>query len=638
MAFRNSLFRNSFWSYQSHELVVYRLSELYTPFDATEEARPPASGSGSGSGSGSASAPVSSFSDDSDDEPRSDSFNTTRSPASQLSQASPDKWTTCREKSLPPIPRTYTIQREPRRYNVNCLSKPRRDKSWSREKAKRACEAKVKAPGDSGMSRLREVLFVFTVCMAQLCAQAGIGQTLPILRDVCATFGVANPSDLSWAVAGYCMVVGTVILVAGRLGDVFGYKNMFLVGFIWSAVWSAVVGASFYSTSSLFLISRALQGVGAGLSLPNGLALLGAVYQPGMRKAAIFTLYATMSPLGLIAGAAGASALTLVWWPLAYWAFTLVLLVVAFIGLIAIPNGIRITKRFETITAAMTELDIPGMLTGISGLVLFGFSWNQAALVGWQQPYIWIAMIAGLVMATLFVLIERYYATKPLVPFSALSPDGSWIPVALACGWSCFGIWIFYTWQFLEDFRNTSPLLSTAWFSPIAVIGCLAVITTGLMLHRFGPSIMLSISLATFTAGALLVVTMPVVQIYWIQLFVAMLVVAWGMDTSIPAAILLVSDGVEKKYHGATTSLVSAVVYYSISIGLGVAGTMENNLNNGGATRQGTLNGYRAALWTSAGFAGLGVLVSLAVSVNMYRRNRSRGCNGHGPMEGHQQI
>lgn len=166
------------------------------------------------------------------------------------------------------------------------------------------------------MPLLEEILFVAVVCLAQLCTQAGLGQVLSILQGPLAdAFGLTNPGDLAWLISGYSLTVGTFILVAGRFGDVFGYKRMLLIGFAWFSLWSMVAGLSVYSNHVLFVFARVLQGIGPSICLPNGLALLGASYPPGQRKAMVFALFGATAPGGSMIGAVfGALFAEVAWW------------------------------------------------------------------------------------------------------------------------------------------------------------------------------------------------------------------------------------------------------------------------------------------------------------------------------------
>lgn len=157
----------------------------------------------------------------------------------------------------------------------------------------------------------REILFVSVVVLAQFTTQAGLGQTLSILHIIGHDFGITSPAELSWLIAGYSLTVGSFILISGRMGDVFGWKRMFVIGFAWFSVWSIVAGLAVYSNHVLFIFARVLQGIGPAITLPNGLALLGSTYNPGPRKDMVSTFrdleplrvpvlpYLTDEPIGL---------------------------------------------------------------------------------------------------------------------------------------------------------------------------------------------------------------------------------------------------------------------------------------------------------------------------------------------------
>ncbi len=110
-------------------------------------------------------------------------------------------------------------------------------------------------------------------------------------------------------------------------------------------------------------------------------------------------------------------------------------------------------------------------------------------------------------------------------------------------------------------------------------------------------------ALSAFTVGCILSATAAVGLTYLANLFVSMLVMPWGMDISFPASTLRLSNLVPKQYQGIAASLVSTIVNYSISIGLGIAGTVESRVNYNG---QNVEQSYRSALWTAVELSGLG--------------------------------
>ncbi|CAN9404788.1 unnamed protein product [Alternaria alternata] len=435
--------------------------------------------------------------------------------------------------------------------------------------------AKTKSIAET-MSPMREILFVGLLCSAQFVTQAGLLGTLNILHIIGPDLGITDPGILSWLIAGYSLTVGTFILLSGRCGDMFGYKNMLIVGFVWFAIWNIVAGCSVYVDGNggqvLFIFSRVLGGIGPAILLPNALGLLGATYNEGRRKDMVFSLF-------------GACA----------------------------PGNLSHRERIR-------ELDLLGASVGITAMILFNFAWNQAPGFGWEHPYIYVLLIIGILLFPVFFWIEIKVAKKPLIPFDVLSTDVSFVLTCIACGWAAFGIWVYYFIQFLQQLRGDSPLLTMAHLCPVAISGFIAAVTTGHVISRIGPGWVMLISMLAFLTGSILVATLPIGQVYWAQTFVTTLIIPWGMDMSFPAGTLIMSNAVAKKHQGMAASLVNTIVNYSISIGVGIAGTVEVHVNNGGATVSDELSGYRGAMYVSVGLSGMGVVTSLLFLLKMQLR------------------
>ncbi|KAF1975703.1 MFS general substrate transporter [Bimuria novae-zelandiae CBS 107.79] len=475
------------------------------------------------------------------------------------------------------------------------------------------------------LSLPREIIFVTIVCSAQLLAQAGLGNVQTIVHVIGDDFGLSD-AELPWLIAGYSLTCGTFILPSGRFGDVFGYKRMLLIGFLWMALWSMVLGCSVYSNHVLFTFARVFQGIGPAIMLPNGLALFGATYAPGRRKSMIFALFGACAPTGSIIGSAFASLFTLGWWPWTYWTMAIYLVLLTLAGIFMIPDPPKKSKfSGMPLREQISNLDLPGAAAGVTALVLFNFAWNQAPLAGWPTPYVYVCLILSFLFISLFFYIELRVSKTPLIPFDALTTDVAFVLACVACGWACFGIWYYYTWQFAQVLRHASPLLSTAWISPVVPSGCLAALATGMVIHRVGPPPVLALALTCFSIGTILIMTCPVDQIYWGQLFFCTLITPWGMDMSFPAATLMLSDAMAKEHQGIAASLVNTVVNYSISLGLGFAGTVEVYVVGGGTTPAEVLKGYRAALYMAVGLSGLGMVISGVFCVKCWRRDRLAG-------------
>lgn len=310
------------------------------------------------------------------------------------------------------------------------------------------------------LSPVHEFLFVGILCSAQLVTQAGLVNTLNILHIIGTDLGISDPGVLSWLIAGYSLTVGTFILLSGRYGDVFGHKNMIIIGFLWFALWNIIAGCSIYCSEKggqvLFIVSRVLGGIGPAILLPNALGLLGSTYHNGRKKDMVFSLFGACAPGkhlsdanmnislihpgGAIVGGTFAGLWSLLWWPWTFWTFGIALAVLALMSSFIIPSvPLSLKVRKLSHKQRIAELDLMGATIGITAMILFNFAWNQAPGFGWQQVYIYVLLIIGILLFPIFLWYEMKVATHPLIPFDALSSDVSFVMICECCGWACFG-------------------------------------------------------------------------------------------------------------------------------------------------------------------------------------------------------
>ncbi|KAJ5898908.1 hypothetical protein N7495_003652, partial [Penicillium taxi] len=465
-------------------------------------------------------------------------------------------------------------------------------------------------------SLLHEIAFIFIVCTAQLMTQAGLALSIAPLKIIATSFN-SSTKDMTWASAGYSLTVGTFIFISGRLGDVYGHRLMFIIGFLWFGIWSVLAGVSVWSNQIFFDCCRAFQGIGPALLLPNGAAILGRTYPPGPRKGMVFCVFGAVAPAGFVLGATFSSLLAqFLWWPWAYWIMGIACVVFAVVGYLVIPPMYQEVPRKDLST--LERLDGYGAMTGVSGLILINFAWNQAAAVGWKVPYTYALLIVGILIIVLFIFIERK-AVYPLLPQSALRGEVGWVLGCIAAGWSSFGVVVFYFYNILENIEGNKGLLVTAKFCGAAVSGACAAIFTGFLLGRVQASVIMLLAMLAFSAGQALLASMPIGQVYWANAFVITLITPFGMDMSFPSGSLILSNAMPQKHQGVAGSLVSTVVNYSISMGLGFAGTVEYYVNDNGKDE---LKGYRGASYTGVGLAGAGVVIATCFMIVTWRKSR----------------
>ncbi|KAE9984921.1 hypothetical protein EG328_008119 [Venturia inaequalis] len=453
------------------------------------------------------------------------------------------------------------------------------------------------------MSTFHEIMFVGVVAVSHLMTQAGLGQALVPLDIISKSFHVTNPGEQSWFIASYSLTVGTFILISGRLGDILGHKRMFVFGYAWFGVWSAFAGFAVYPQKQIFFdFCRAMQGVGPALIMPNGLALFGRAYPPGIKKNIVFSIFGAVAPMGFVIGATfGSLFAELVWWPWAFWSFGIVCWGLAVLALLVVPRELS-EKPMNA-----PGFDFTGSLMAVVGLVLVNVAWNNGPLFGWGTPHVYFLLIIGMLCLVAFVWVERR-AENPILPMHAMTGSVNFVLACVGLGWGAFGVWVFYTFRFLEKVRHFEPLSASAAFAPAVISGLIAAGATGFMLTHTPVSFVMMVSMCAFCLGIIIAATQPAQQTYWAQMFVSIAVMPFGMDMSFPAASVILSNCMPPEHQGLAMSLVNTVVNYSISLSLGIAGTIEVYTTPDLTTPEGELQGIRAAFYTAIGLSLAGVV------------------------------
>jgi MFS family permease len=446
-------------------------------------------------------------------------------------------------------------------------------------------------------------MFVGVVALSHFCTQFGLGMTLAPLDIISASFGVTNPGQQSWMIAGYSLTVGTFILIAGRLGDIMGHKRMLAFGYAWFGVWSAFTGLAVYPQKQIFFdVCRAMQGIGPALIMPNGLALFGRAYPPGIKKNVVFSIFGCVAPVGFVVGATfGSLFAQIATWPWAFWSFGIALWVLAALSLLVVPREIS-EKPLDP-----PGFDWTGSIMGVVGLVLINVAWNNGPLYGWKTPHVYFLLIIGLLCLVAFVWIEGR-AKHPILPVRAMTGPVNFILACMGFGWGAFGIWVFYSFRFLQQIRLSSPLSTSAQFAPAVICGILAAAITGFMLTHTPVSFVMLVSMTAFAIGLIIAATMPPNQSYWAQMFISVIIMPFGMDMSFPAASVILSNHMPREHQGLAMSLVNTVVNYSISIALGIAGTVETSVVHDLNSPDQLLKGFRSAFYAGIGLSIAGVI------------------------------
>lgn len=223
-----------------------------------------------------------------------------------------------------------------------------------------------------------------------------------------------SDSGLTWVVTTYALAFGGLLLLGGRLGDLYGRRRAFIVGLSIFAVASLLGGVA--GSEALLLASRGLQGAGAALASPAALALITTTFPAGPQRNRAFAVYAGMSGAGaavglILGGWLTGSSMELFGTSIEGWRLTFLINVP--IGLAAAAVAPRVLAESETHSG---QLDVPGAITATLGLFGVVYGLSNAATEGWTDTRTLVTLVGGLLLLAAFGLVETR-ATHPLLPF-----------------------------------------------------------------------------------------------------------------------------------------------------------------------------------------------------------------------------
>ena len=207
----------------------------------------------------------------------------------------------------------------------------------------------------------------------------------------------------SWVITAYVLTFGGLLLLGGRVGDAIGHKRAFISGVGVFTIASMACGLA--TDGPLLIAARAVQGMGAAVAAPTGLALIATTYAPGHARNQAMAISAAMQGLGSVLGLVVGGALTVISWRLAF--------------LINFPIGAVIIwialTRLEETRHERLKLDVTGALVATLGCTAAVLVFTQGPSRGWADPWVIGAGVLAVLFGIAFLFVERR-ADHPLVP------------------------------------------------------------------------------------------------------------------------------------------------------------------------------------------------------------------------------
>lgn len=390
-----------------------------------------------------------------------------------------------------------------------------------------------------------------------------------------------SDANLPWIVTGYALAFGSLLLLGGRLGDLYGRRRVFMIGLVIFAVASLLGGLA--TNEPLLLAARGLQGLGAALASPAALALITTTFPAGPARNRAFAVYAAMSGAGAAVGLILGGWLTgtspeLFGVVIDGWRLTFLINVP--IGIAAALFAPRFLNESESHPG---ELDLPGAVTGTLGLLGIVYGLSRAGTEGWSDTLTVASLVAGVVMLVVFGLVESR-VQHPLLPFRIFTNRtraSSFVAMFLAPA-AMFAMFYFLS-QYIQNVMGYSPLEAGVAFLPFTVGIVVGAGLASNLVNRVDPRFISGVG-TLLAAGALFgFSTLPfdtsfpaeeVVGTYVTDLLPFITLMAFGMGLTFVPVTLTAVHHLRPEESGIGSGVLNTMQQVGGALGLAVLATV----------------------------------------------------------------
>jgi EmrB/QacA subfamily drug resistance transporter len=483
--------------------------------------------------------------------------------------------------------------------------------------------ARTPGPGDADEYANRW-LILGVVCLGQLMVVLDATVVNIALPTAQHDLGFSN-ADRQWVVTAYSLAFGGLLLLGGRLSDLLGRKRMLIIGMVGFAAASALGGAA--TGFGMLVAGRAIQGGFGAMLAPAALSTLTVTFTNPAERGKAFGLY------GAIAGAGGAIGLLLGGVLTEYLSWRWCLYINVVFALAAVTAAVRLLHRDRPDSSV--RLDVPGTVLVVAGLIGIVYGLSRAETDGWGAPLTIGCLVAGAVLLAIFVLVEQR-VTHPLLPLRIVLDrfrGGAYLAIGLSAT-GMFGIFLFLTY-FLQQNLGYSPVTTGLAFLPmIAALMLSSTTSSGLLMPRLGPRILVPAGLVAAAGGLVILASqMASDTSYPAVILPALLVIGAGLGLVFGCAMNTATYGAARADAGVASAMVNTCQQVGGSIGTALLNTIAASAlasylvthgNSPAAVQAGAVHSYAVAFWVSAAiFAAAAVVCGLVLRSGVLTQQNS---------------
>ena len=377
--------------------------------------------------------------------------------------------------------------------------------------------------------------------------------------------------QILWVVNAYVLVYAVLLITAGRLGDLYGQRNLFAIGLLVFTVASALCG--FSQSPTQLIAARVVQGVGGAMLTPQALAILTSIFPPERRGAA-FGVWGGVAGLATLAGpTVGGALITWFSWPSIFF-INVPIGIAALIATFLVIPDLRPGRQHGW--------DVVGIVVATAGLfsIVFGliegqrYSWGQIESYPITIPEV---IGFGVVLMILFVIWERYQK-EPLVPLDLFRERNfsvaNWIAAAISFG--MLSMFLPFT-IYLQSARGFTALVAGLTMAPMSLTSMFTAPFAGRLADRIGGKYILMTGIVLFTIGMGSIAFVAGPDSTWINFLVPAIVAGAGIGMTFAPMTTVAMRNIKPQVAGSASAVLNTIRQLGAAIGSAVIGAVLQN-------------------------------------------------------------
>jgi EmrB/QacA subfamily drug resistance transporter len=458
----------------------------------------------------------------------------------------------------------------------------------------------------------------WTVLVLMLAAQVMVVLDVSVvnvaLPSIAADLQLSS-GDYQWAVSAYVLLSGGLLLLGGRMADLFDRRRMFLTGLAVFTLGSLVSG--FADSASTLILARGAQGAGAAMLTPAAMSIVMTTYA-GRQRATALALWGTVASMGIAAGVLFGGILTTAF------DWRAVFFINVPVGAAVLAGVLRRVPAAPGTGDGRRQLDVSGALTLVTGLLALVYTVESTTSHGWTAPQTLGAATAAAALLVGFVINERKVAA-PIVPpttWRIRSLVSASVVMAGVTG-AVVGA-IFLSSLYLQQVLGSSALVAGLEFLPLAAFITVSAAVAAKVLPHAGAKKLIGIGLLIAAAGALVLASVDADPSYLTDVLPGFALLGLGVGPMFVAISVAAMSDVPQEQSGMASGLLMTGHEIGAALGVAALTAVAGDLT----TQAGIVSGSQDAFLAVA--IGLAALLLPTALVPAQEPNAAPQGHGHG--------